>query len=141
MKETAKRAFLMVGLGTAYPEARQLASKNIDIKLWEDFPNYEVRRAFASRTLIEELAERDGIQVDDERQALERLQEEGYTEIIVQPFQIAAGEEYEKVRDIAQTYAERNSFGKIVTLPCVTVWAKPISLTTHRSAADYITVQ
>ncbi|WP_072137561.1 sirohydrochlorin cobaltochelatase [Sporomusa ovata] len=121
----------MVGLGTAYPEACQLASEKNDIKLWADFPHYEVRRAFASHTLIEELAERDGIQADDERQALERLQEEGFTEIIVQPFQIAAGEEYEKVRDVVQDYAERNEFDKIMTLPCVTVWAKPIRFTIH----------
>jgi len=131
LKKIEKKAFLMVGLGTAYPEARQLASESIDIKLWADFPQYEVRRAFASHTLIEKLAKRDGIQADDERQALERLQEEGFTEIVVQPFQIAAGEEYEKVRDVVQDYAERNEFDKIVTLPCVTVWAKPIRFAMH----------
>ncbi|WP_371366863.1 Sirohydrochlorin cobaltochelatase [Sporomusa rhizae] len=131
MKKAAKKAFLMVGLGIAYQEARQLLTDSVGDKLRSDFPNYEVRRAFASRTLIEKLAECDGIQVDNEIQALERLKEEGFTEIIVQPFQIAAGEEYERIRDIVQYYTERNGFSRIETLPCVTVWAKPINSITH----------
>lgn len=124
MNKAEKRAFLMVGLGTTYPEARRLISEGVDNKIRSDFPNHVVRRAFASRALVKKLAECDGIQVDDERQALERLQAEGFTEIIVQPFQIAAGEEYERVKDVVQDYAGRKAFCKIVTLPCVTVWAK-----------------
>lgn len=131
MKKETRKAFLMVGLGIAYQEARQLVIESGEEKLREDFPNYEVRRAFASRTLIEKLAECDGIQVDNEIQALERLREDGFTEIIVQPFQIAAGEEYERVRDIVQYYTERNGFSKIETLPCVSVWAKQIDSVTH----------
>lgn len=124
MKKTEKRAFLMVGIGDAYQAARQLAIAGIDDKIRSEFPQYEVRQAFVSRTLIEKLAENDRIQVDDERQALERLREEGFTEVIVQPFQIFAGEEYEKVRDIVQGYIEGSSFNKTEILPCVSVWVK-----------------
>lgn len=131
MKKETRKAFLMVGLGIAYQEARQLVIENGEGKLRSDFPDYEVRRAFASRTLIEKLAECDGILVENEIQALKRLQEEGFTEIIVQPFQISAGEEYERVRDVVQYYTDRSGFSKIETLPCVTVWAKPANFITH----------
>lgn len=114
----------MVGIGAAYQEARQLAMAGIDHKIWSEFPYYEVRQAFASSALIEKLAENDGIQVDNERQALERLQAEGFTEVIVQPFQIFAGQEYEKVRDVVQWYVAKNGFGKVEILPCLTMWIK-----------------
>lgn len=114
----------MVGIGTAYQEARQLVIAGIDDRTQSEFPDYEVRQAFASRTLIETLVENDGIQVDDERQALERLQEEGFTEVIVQPFQIFAVKEYEEVRDIVQRYVARNESSKTEILPCLTLWIK-----------------
>lgn len=124
MEKTEKKAFLMVGIGTAYQEARRLAMTGIDQRIQSEFPDYEVRQAFASPTLIEKLAEADGIQVDNEKQALERLREEGYTEVIVQPFQIFAGEEYEKIRDIVQGYVAGRGFSKTEILPCVTIWVK-----------------
>jgi len=74
---------------------------------------------------------KDAMSTDDERRALERLQEEGFTEVIVQPFQIVAGEEYEKVKDVIQDYIELKKIGTIETLPCVTVWAKINPTTTH----------
>ena len=124
MEKTEKKAFLMVGIGTAYQEARQLARAGIDHKIRLEFPDYELRQAFASPALIARLAESDGIQVDNERQALERLREEGFTEVIVQPFQIFAGEEYEKIRDIVQGYIAGSGFIKTEILPCVSVWVK-----------------
>ncbi|HMM23044.1 MAG TPA: sirohydrochlorin cobaltochelatase [Selenomonadales bacterium] len=124
MEKIAKRAFLMVGIGTAYQEARQLVATDSGDQLQSALPDYEVRRAFTSRALIEKLAENDGIQVDDERQALKRLQEEGFSEVVVQPFQVVAGEEYERVRNAVRGYVEQKGFSKTEILPCVTVWVK-----------------
>ena len=131
MDKNQKRAFLIVNLGTDYQEGRQLAINNIGNKMQSDLPEYEVRQAFVSHDLIDKLAEFDGIEVDDERRALERLREEGFTEVIVQPFQVAAGEEYERIRDVVQDYIELKEFGKIETLPCLTVWAKQIHSMSH----------
>ncbi|WP_139025460.1 sirohydrochlorin cobaltochelatase [Acetonema longum] len=124
MEKTEKTAFLMVGIGSTYQEARRLAMNGMDHRIRAEFPDYEVRQAFASRALIEKLAEHDGIQVDNEKQALERLRQEGFTEVIVQPFQIFAGEEYEAIRKIVRLHAAENGFGKTEILPCVTVWVK-----------------
>jgi cobalamin biosynthesis Co2+ chelatase CbiK len=125
MKVTTKKAVLIVVLDTAYAEARRVAvQKDCDVGLLA--PNYEVRQAFASRDLIEELAERDGIVVEDEKQALQRLEKDGFTEIIVQPFQIADGEEYERVLELVGDYGARKSCDRIEPLPCLTVRAKPL---------------
>lgn len=124
LEKREKKAFLMVGIGTAYQEARRLAIAGIDHKIQSEFPQYEVRQAFASRPLIEKLAAADGIQVDNEKQALERLQAEGFTEIIVQPFQLFAGEEYEKVREMVQGCVAGMGFDKTEILPCVGIWVK-----------------
>lgn len=130
-KATTKKAVLVVSIGTAYPEARQLVIKGVQDTILPDFPDYVVRRAFTSSTLIAKLAELDGIKVDNEKQALQRLAEEGFTEVVVQPFHIETGEEYERVQDVVQYYAERKAFGKIVTAPCLTVWVKPIPSSTQ----------
>ncbi|SDF31833.1 sirohydrochlorin cobaltochelatase [Sporomusa acidovorans] len=129
MDKTEKRAFLMVGIGTAYQEARRLVTACMENKIRSEYPQYEIRQAFASRTVIEKLAEIDGIQVDSERQALERLQAEGFTEVIVQPFQIFAGDEYEQVKAIVQGYGAANGFDKTEFLPCLTFWIKQESRT------------
>ena len=122
-----KKAFLMVYLGSAYQEACQLTIDSMNSKMCSDVFNCEVRQAFTSRTLIEALAENNGIQVDDEKQALERLQKEGFSEVIVQPFRIVASEDYEKVKTVVQGCIDQNGFDKIEALPCLTVGVKEIS--------------
>lgn len=117
----------MVILGANYPELRRLAVKSVDGAFQSECPDYEVRRAFTSRAIIRKLAEIDGITVDDERRALKRLEEDGFSEIIVQPFHIEEGEEYERVMDAVRDFDTRKAFGEIVSAPCLTVWAKPIN--------------
>ncbi|NLP42359.1 MAG: sirohydrochlorin cobaltochelatase [Veillonellaceae bacterium] len=108
-----KKAILVVSFGTTFPETRKLTIESVENKIQAVFPDYEVRRAFTSRIIIKRLAERDGIQVDTERQALERLKAEGYKEVIVQPLHIEAGAEYEKVRSIVNSYEQSKAFDKI----------------------------
>lgn len=111
--ETGKKAILVVSFGTTFPDTRKLTIDSVENKIRAAFPEYEVRRAFTSRIIIKRLAERDGLQIDTEKQALDRLKAEGYTEVIVQPLHIEAGAEYEKVRSIVETYANNKSFSKI----------------------------
>lgn len=111
--ETGKKAILVVSFGTTFPDTRKLTIESVENKIRAAFPEYEVRRAFTSRIIIKRLAERDGIQVDNEKQALDRLKAEGYTEVIVQPLHIEAGAEYEKIRSVVESYAKNKSFNRI----------------------------
>jgi len=106
MQNTAKKkAILVVSFGSTYEETMKRNIESTENKIRSAFPGYDVFRAFTSRMVIRRLAERDGIQVDTEKQALERLQAAGYQEVYVQPLHIVAGEEYDKVKRIVAAYA------------------------------------
>ncbi|MDU4960802.1 MAG: sirohydrochlorin cobaltochelatase [Sporomusaceae bacterium] len=115
MNQTAieKKAILVVSFGTTYADTRKACIESVEDKMRAAFPGYEVRRAFTSRMVMRRLAERDGIIVDNERQALDRLQADGFSEVYVQPLHIIAGEEYEKIRRIVIEYAHAKKFRRL----------------------------
>lgn len=94
----SKRAIVVVSFGTAYREALDSAIFVVENKIRERFPDYEVKRAFTSRRVIKILADRDGLEVDTELEALKRLQRENYRDVIIQPLHVVAGAEYEKLK-------------------------------------------
>lgn len=110
---TIKKAILVVSFGTTYADTLKACIESIENKMADAFPGYDVRRAFTSRMVIRRLAERDGLHIDNEQQALDRLQAEGYAEVYVQPLHIVAGEEYEKVRRIVVQYAHARKFARL----------------------------
>lgn len=117
MKQTGgsfdKKAILVVSFGTTYVDTCKACIESVEDRMRAAFPGYEVRRAFTSRMITRRLAERDGITVDNERQALERLLAEGFNEVFVQPLHIVAGEEYEKIRGIVNDYADSKKFRRL----------------------------
>jgi sirohydrochlorin cobaltochelatase len=115
-QETVKeKAIVVVSFGTSYPETLRLNIASIEARIRAAFPDYEVRRAFTSRTVIKRLVERDGVQIDNEIQALERLRAEGCREVYVQPLHIVPGAEYDKVKGLVSLYAhgKEQAFEKI----------------------------
>lgn len=108
-----KKAILVVSFGTTYGETHKVTIEAIENKIRSTFPDYKVRRAFTSRIIIKKLADRDGIQIDTEKQALAKLKAEGYSEVIVQPLHMQAGEEYEKVSRVVEHYAQSKAFTKL----------------------------
>lgn len=110
-----KKAILVVSFGTTYFKALAVSIASIEDQIKKEFPEYDVKRAFTSRKVIKILAERDGIQIDTEKMALERLQAEEYKEIIIQPLHVVMGEEYDKVKAIVSHYVHNQTgiFDKI----------------------------
>lgn len=93
-----KKGILVVSYGTTHLKACQENIEACEKAIAEAFPGYEVRRAFTSAMVRKVLRERDGLPVDDTKQALDRMREEGFVEVIVQSLHIIPGEEYhEKV--------------------------------------------
>ncbi len=99
-----KKAIVVVSFGSTYEETVKKSIESTENKIRTAFPGYDVFRAFTSRMVIRRLSER-GIQVDTEKQAIERLQAAGYQEVYVQPLHIVAGEEYDKVKRSVVEYA------------------------------------
>lgn len=114
-KAATKKAIMVVSFGTSYPETLKQNIESVENHIRAAFPDYDVRRAFTSRTVIKRLAERDGVQIDNEVQALERLRNEGYQEVYIQPLHIVAGAEYDKVKRLVSRYAhaQDKAFEKI----------------------------
>jgi sirohydrochlorin cobaltochelatase len=103
-EKPVKKAILVVSFGTTYADTRKATIEAIENKIRAAFPDYKVCQAFTSRIIIKRLAERDGLNFDTEKQALDRLKADGYTEVVVQPLHIQAGEEYEKILNAVASY-------------------------------------
>ena len=108
-----KKGILVVSFGTSYAETRKLTIEACENKIAENFSDYVVMRAFTSKMIIKILRERDNILVDTPEEALLKMYNDGFSEIIVQPLHIMPGQEYhEKI--IKQVSKFHNSFEKIV---------------------------
>ena len=106
-----KKAILAVSFGTTHADTRKLTIDKIEERIGEAFPGYEVRRAFTAYIIINVLKIRDGIYIDTPEEALNKLVEEGYDEVIIQPLHIIPGAEYEYVMKVVDSY--KGSFKKL----------------------------
>ena len=102
-----KKAILAVSFGTSYPDTLRKTIAATEQALAEAFPDWEVRRAFTSGMIIRKLKERDGVEIENVAQAMQRLEEEGFTHIAVQSTHVMHGEEYEKMLSQLEPYRLR----------------------------------
>lgn len=109
---TEKKAILMVSFGTSYNDTREKTIGALERDVAAEFPDWEVRRAFTSRMIIEKILRRDGERIDYITDALDRLAQDGFERVVVQPTHIMNGIEYD---DIVNAVMDRApSFGSIV---------------------------
>ena len=94
-KGSGRKGILAVSFGTSHKETLVKTIGGVEKRLSDQFPEYEVRRAFTS-TVIRGIWEKRGVSVDDVSRALERMVEEGFAEVYVQPLLLLPGEEYHK---------------------------------------------
>jgi len=106
-----KTAILVVSFGTSYNDSRDKTIGAIEDAIAESFPRYEVRRAFTSQIIIDKLKERDGLEIDNVEEALDRAVADGITTLIVQPTHLMDGYEYTDLADALKDYE-----GKIATI-------------------------
>ncbi|MDE7206137.1 MAG: sirohydrochlorin cobaltochelatase, partial [Lachnospiraceae bacterium] len=95
---------LVVSFGTSYNESRDLTIGAIENAIAEEFPEYEVRRAFTSQIIIDKLAARDGLVIDNVEEALERAVADGIKTLVVQPTHLMSGYEYTDLADALEDY-------------------------------------
>lgn len=101
-----KKAILVVSYGTSYDDTREKTIGAIERHIAERFPDWDVRRAFSSRSVLK-ILERRGIHVDYVDEALERLADEGYGTVVVQPTLVMNGLEYDFVADAVRRLGGR----------------------------------
>ncbi len=93
-----KKGILVVSFGTSYEETLKKNIEAIENKIKDAFAPMEVRRAFTSNMIIAKLKREQNLHIDRPMEALNRMIEEGYTEIYVQTLHVIPGYEYEKVK-------------------------------------------
>ena len=101
-----KKAILVVSFGTSYNETRAVTIEAIENAITAEFTDFDVRRAFTSQIIIDKLASRDGLEIDNVAQALERLISEGYGTLVVQPTHIMNGYEYDEMLESIEPYKD-----------------------------------
>lgn len=107
-----RKAILVISFGTRYQETREKALNAIENDIRAAFPEYEFRRAYTSPTIIRILKSRDGEEVDNVEQALNRLWEDGYQTVIAQTTHIIHGFEYHKMMKTIEGF--RDKFEQLV---------------------------
>lgn len=99
-------AILVVSFGTSYNDSRDLTIGAIEEDITKAFPDYEVRRAFTSQIIIDKLKERDGLEIDNVEEALDRAAEDGIKNLVVQPTHLMDGYEYTDLADALKDYED-----------------------------------
>ena len=100
------QAILVVSFGTSYNENRGETICAVENAIAEAFPEYDVRRAFTAQIIIDKVAKRDGVIIDNVKEALERAIEDGVTTLVVQPTHLMHGFEYNDLGEELAEYAD-----------------------------------
>jgi sirohydrochlorin cobaltochelatase len=108
-----KKAIVVVSFGTTFPDSRKANIESVENKIQKNFPDYEVRRAFTSKIVVKRIGENEKIQIDSLEQALDKLQKEGFKEVVIQTTHLTPGEEYDK-KVIAVVSKYSKAFDRLV---------------------------
>jgi sirohydrochlorin cobaltochelatase len=108
-----KKAILVISFGTTYENTRKLTIEKIEKLIEENYKDYEIRRAFTAHGVIKKLASKYQMHVDTPEEALNRLKEEGFSQIIVQPLHLIPGLEYDYVRNVIDSFSKEDCFESI----------------------------
>lgn len=111
--QAAKPVILVVSFGTSYNDSREATIGAIEKLVQESFPDYEVRRAFTSQIIIDKLASRDGLIIDNVGQAMDRLVTDGVKDIVIQPTHVMNGKEYDQMSAEIAPYKDKFASFKV----------------------------
>ncbi len=107
------KVMLVVSFGTSFNQSRLDTIGGIEAAFKAAFPDYQIRRAFTAQIIIDKLAERDGLRIDNIEQAMDRLVLDGVKEVVIQPTTVLAGYEYDDVIEAITPYANKFKSFKI----------------------------
>ena len=110
MQET-KKAILVVSFGTSYNPTREKTIDVIEKKIGEAFPDCQIYRAWTSKMIMAKLLKRDGVKIHNVKEAMEQMQRDGITDVLIQPTHVINGIENDLMKEDALSC--RDSFHSI----------------------------
>jgi sirohydrochlorin cobaltochelatase len=106
--ESTKPVILVVSFGTSYNSSRDKTIGAIENKIEEAYGDeYDIRRAFTAQFIINKLAKRDGLVIDNMEDALQRCIDDGVKTLVVQPTHVMAGQEDDDMVQTVKMYASQ----------------------------------
>lgn len=102
-----KSALLVVSFGTAYEMTRKRTIEAIERDLADAFLQRAFYRAWTSGRIIKKLQETQGIHYDNVKEAMERMLQDGITDVLIQPTHMMEGKEYETTKETIVSYRDR----------------------------------
>lgn len=102
-----KKAILTVSFGTSHLDTLEKTIGAIERRIAQVFPDYRVARAFTSQMIINKLKRTEDLAVDNVKEALGRLAQEGVERVIVQPTHIINGIENDRMMEDIMEYMDR----------------------------------
>jgi sirohydrochlorin cobaltochelatase len=106
--EEVRPVILVVSFGTSYNSTRDKTIGAIERKIAAAYGDeYDVRRAFTSQFIINKLATRDNLIIDNMERALQRCIDDGVTTLVVQPTHVMAGSEDDDMVQTVKEYADK----------------------------------
>lgn len=100
-----KTALLVVSFGTTHLDTIEKTIVPTEEALRQAFPDYPFYRAFTSKIVRSILDKRYGWKLDDVPTALQRIQQDGFQRVLIQPTLIIPGEENRRMLQDIQTSA------------------------------------
>ena len=104
--EIGENEILVVSFGTSFNDSRRLTIGAIENAIREAFRDWSVRRAFTSQIIIDHVNKRDGVKIDNVKEALDRAVDNGVKNLVVQPTHLMAGLEYHDLEEEVMSYAD-----------------------------------
>ncbi len=105
--DIGENELLVVSFGTSFNDSRATDIKGIEDALQEAYPDWSVRRAFTAQIIINHILARDGEQIDNVEQALERAVSNGVKNLVIQPTHLMHGAEYDELMEAVEAYEDQ----------------------------------
>ena len=104
--DIGENELLVVSFGTSFNESRAQDIGGIEKALAAAYPDWSVRRAFTAQIIINHIFARDGEQIDNVDQALQRAVDNGVKNLVIQPTHLMHGAEYDELVDALEAYKD-----------------------------------
>ncbi len=105
--DIGENEILVVSFGTSFNDSRVTDIKGVEDALAEAYPDWSVRRAFTAQIIINHILAREGYQIDNIDQALQRAVDNGVKNLVVQPTHLMHGAEYDEMMEAVESYADQ----------------------------------
>lgn len=106
MTGETKKAILAVSFGTSYNDTRKVTIDAIEDDMRTAFPDYKLYRAWTSKMIIKKVNTRDHVLIHTVKEAMEQMEQDGITDVLIQPTHVINGIENELMKEDALAFRE-----------------------------------